>query len=110
MPAAALSSRSPFAERRGLPALTGSAAQIEWAETIREKLIRGIERQIRSGQSYRRTAATQRLREWVLEHADARWWIDNRDKKPSIVIRARYAELIDVYKLAFAPLSTGTRK
>lgn len=108
--AAAQTSRSSFAVRRGLPALTGTPSQIQWAETIRERLIRGVERQIRSGQGYERTAARQRLREWIAAHTEARWWIDNRDKKPSTVVRARYAELIEVYRIAFSPLSPAPRK
>lgn len=49
------------------------------------------------------------LREKVLKHTEARWWIEHRDEKPSVVVRARCAELLDVYRLAFAPLSETPR-
>ena len=96
MPLAAAASSS-FAVRRGLPPLTGTPNQIAWAEQIRERLVRGLERQIRSGQGMARTAGFQSTRDWMLTHTEARWWIDNRDKKPTTVVRGRYAEITKIY-------------
>lgn len=99
MPVAAVvpANGSSFAARRGFPPLTGSPAQIQWAEKIRERLISGLDRQIRSGQGASRTTGFQSTKEWWLTHTEARWWIDNRDKKPTTAATARYAEIIDIY-------------
>lgn len=83
--------------RAGWPQLTGTSSQIQWADEIRERLISGIGRNIRSGQGIARTQAMQSTREWLLSHTDARWWIENRNYKPSTVKRARYAEIISIY-------------
>jgi hypothetical protein len=101
MPLAAAAARSSFAVRRGLPPLTGSPAQIQWAEQIRERLLRGLDRQISSGQGLGRTAGFQSTRDWMLTHTDARWWIDNRDKKPTTVQRGRFAEATAFYSSLF---------
>lgn len=100
MPLAA-AARSSFSDRRGLPPLAGSPAQIQWAEQIRERLIRGLERHIASGEGAVRTAGFQSTRDWMLTHTEARWWIDNRDKKPTTVNRARFAEVIEIYGSMF---------
>lgn len=82
---------------RGRPQLTGSPSQIQWAEEIRERLINGLSRNIRAGQGIARAQAMQSTCEWLLGHTDARWWIDNRNYKPTTVNRVRYAEVIDIY-------------
>lgn len=92
---------SSFAVRRGLPPLSGSPSQIQWAEQIRERLIRGLERHISSGQGMARTAGFQSTRDWMLTHTEARWWIDHRDKKPTTVQRARFAEVTAIYGSIF---------
>jgi hypothetical protein len=101
MPLAAAARSSSFSDRRGLPPLTGSPAQIQWAEQIRERLVRGLERHIASGQGVARTSGFQSTRDWMLTHTEARWWIDNREKKPTTVQRSRFAEVTAFYGSLF---------
>lgn len=78
---------TPVPDTTVLPALTGSPAQIQWAEKIRaNELDRDIDHQI--GQLTERATGEQRaavhdvlapiLREVALRHTTAGWWIDNR--------------------------------
>lgn len=89
--------RSTSSTRHGWPALDGTSSQLAWAEEIRERLVSGLNRNIRSGQGVARIQSMQSTREWLLSHTDANWWIENRNYKPTTVNRARYAEVLDIY-------------
>lgn len=91
-----------FAVRRGLPTLTGSAAQIEWAEEIRQRLVSGLDRHIRAGQGARSYGFAQ-TKDWMLAHTEASWWIENRNYKPTTIQRGRYSELLEVYGSILGP-------
>lgn len=95
--AAAAQNRPAYAVRHNLPPLTGTPRQIEWAENIRERLLRGLDRQIRTAPTPARSASFESTRAWLLTRTAASWWIDNRGKKPSTAITARHAEILDVY-------------
>lgn len=104
-PAKVSSPARTWASRRGYPALIGTPAQVEFAETIRQRLVEGLNRAIRAGQGPQRAQSAHDTREWLLEHTDAQWWIDNRNYKPSTVKQLRYAAVLEIYGSIF-----GVRK
>lgn len=98
---------SSFATRRGLPTLTGTAAQIKWAEEIRKRLVEGLDRHICAGHGERSRRFAQ-TKEWMLAHVEAAWWIENRGYKPTTVQRGQYSELLDVYGSIMGPAKRRT--
>ena len=97
-----------FAIRSGLPALTGTPSQIEWAEQIRMRVIKNIERQIRSGQGYQRTAVFQGNRERLLQHTSASWWIENRNRAGVAAVRRQNSEFMAAYASLLRPASRAS--
>lgn len=74
-----------------LPTLAGTDKQVEWANSIRRETIEAAETLIgqlarsaanKPGQDHIRDAATTAINTYISntirEHADAKWWIDNR--------------------------------
>ena len=51
-----------------LPELTGSAKQVSWAESIREKMIAKLKEM------------GKEVPDWAFVRTEAKFWIDNRDK------------------------------
>ncbi len=94
-----------WAARRGYPTLTGNPSQIEFAETVRRRLVEGLNRAVRAGQGAIRTQKAQETREWLLSHTEAQWWIDNRNYQPSTIQQLRYKAVLEIYGSFF-----GTRR
>lgn len=57
-----------IAAEESLPDLEGSAKQISWASSIREKLIAKLK------------LSNKEIPSWVYSQSSAKFWIDNRDK------------------------------
>lgn len=68
-----------LAEREGWPALTGSAKQIAWAQTVRAGAVDDLTQRIKA--AYAATPALiATATSLLVEHStDATWWIDHRD-------------------------------
>lgn len=66
-----LKAAKEYAEREGLPPLTGTEKQVRWAETIRAERIMDA---AQVGQTPQEQEALERLRNIT----SAGWWIENR--------------------------------
>jgi len=63
----------------GLPALSGSAKQIAWAESIRAKAVASLEEaRAQMNSEHPLAAKAGELVDGVLAQSEARYWIDNR--------------------------------
>lgn len=75
------------AARNNLPALTGTKAQVAWAEDLRVKMLDGIDRNIKNATFETRRRQFENTRDYLLTKTTAKWWIDNRNSfnKPTTV-------------------------
>jgi hypothetical protein len=90
------------AARHGFPPLTGSPAQIPWAEAVRQRLIAGLDRALREGRGNPERLASTRA--FLLSQREAKWWIDHRALTPSQTPRLRHAPVLAALHAAFQPL------
>lgn len=90
------------AERAGLPTLIGSEKQVQWALSIRETMLKGLdeylayfdgkyeEARAKGTDLSRADAMRAKLVaaiETVRGETKARWWIDNRDRHAESILR-----------------------
>lgn len=65
----------------GLPPLTGTEKQVGWAESIRQDVVQGLEREIaRYKRRNQYSPAVEAAKNQILAHTEASWFIDNRDR------------------------------
>ena len=87
----------------GLPPLTGSPAQIRWAEDIRKRLLASVDRYIREASNPVSLRDMEHTRAWLLAQTSAAWWIDNRNYKPTTVRQVRNREVLNLCELLLGP-------
>jgi hypothetical protein len=92
-----------FAARRGFPQLKGTPAQIDWAEQIRRRIMKNLDRQIRSGQGVQRTSNFQRTKEFMLTRTEAGWWIEQRHSAVTAVTKQRSSQVLEAYASLLRP-------
>jgi hypothetical protein len=86
-----------------LPSLSGSAAQIRWAQDIRQKLLASVDRYIREASNPTSLRDMEQTRAWLVTQTSAAWWIDNRNYKPTTVRRVRNREVLSMCELLLGP-------
>lgn len=72
----ALAAADAAAKEQGYPALVGSDKQIAWAMTLRDALMTHVADKYKPSNDMGRYNVEQ-LRNKLLSHVDAKWWIDN---------------------------------
>lgn len=105
--AAASAKAAEANQAKGLPALTGSAKQIAWAESIRASAIAklgdlpalALDRLSEQAAGELRDALIL-LQSEITDQAEAKWWIDNRDetvvREPAYWVRRQLKDRLDV--------------
>lgn len=87
-------------EQLGLPQLTGSENQINWAMEIRlgiakelEEIIYGAKKNTRN--SKETIATMEQCYSWIIEQRESRYWIDNRNTAPIMMMNDAYSHIKD---------------
>lgn len=78
-----LADRKAYNAAEGLPELTGTERQVAWADKIRYELYREIKNILNV---YYEDEGKEELLNWLKGQAEAKFWIDNKDKKPEEII------------------------
>lgn len=79
------------AKQAGLPELTGTAKQVAWATTIRKETIKAVENMLAGMKDTDGTGA--RILTALKEKTSAGWWIDNRNTRTQMIMRAIWKEI-----------------
>lgn len=70
---------SEYENAAGLPELTGTEKQINWARKLRQEQLTGVEEFMARFKTDEQTAA---FIKWLKGQTEAKFWIENRDKTP----------------------------
>jgi len=78
--------------QQGLPALTGTERQIRWAESIRQKLLQDLDKQVQLWLTHGRLSEADRAEldaavKYIREQSSASWWIDRRLESGTSLLR-----------------------
>lgn len=78
-----LADRKAYNETEGLPELTGTERQVAWADKIRYEMYKEIKNILNV---YYEDEGKPEFLGWLKGQAEAKFWIDNRDKEPGEII------------------------
>jgi len=95
-----------FSEKRGLPSLTGSDKQIDWATTLRHNFILAIEEEFEKVENNISSINESELKifnhmkvafeNMIKAKTDSKFWIDSRTQRPTSILHeyADFSELV----------------